>query len=85
MFFLQAQFIGSRVVRKTPEEIQQEKEKTKRNVKQKYRYFFGVSNIEVCRKTFIETLDITHGLIQSVDKRKSLSGEVAESKRGKGE
>ena len=73
------------MIRKTPEEIQQEKEKTKKKVKHKYRYFFGVSNIEVCRKTFIDTLDITHGLIQSVDKRKLLSGEVAESKRGKGE
>lgn len=73
------------MIRKTPEEIQQEKEKTKKKVKHKYRYFFGVSNIEVCRKTFIDTLDITHGLIQSVDKRKSLSGEVAECKRGKGE
>ena len=73
------------MVRKTPQEIQQEKEKTKTNVKHKYRYFFGVSNIEVCRKTFIETLDITHGLLQSVEKRKTETGEVAESKRGKGE
>ena len=73
------------MVRKTPQEIQQEKEKTKTNVKNKYRYFFGVSNIEVCRKTFIETLDITHGLLTSVEKRKLLSGEVAKSKRGQGE
>ena len=82
-FFGQAQFVASRMVRKTPEEIQQEKEKTKKKVKQKYRYFFGVSNIEVCRKTFIETLDITHGLLQSVNKRKTESGDVAVSKRGK--
>ena len=73
------------MVRKTPEEIQEEQEKTKKKVKQKYRYFFGVSNIEVCRQTFIDTLDITHGLLQSVNKRKSESGDVAVSKRGKRE
>ena len=73
------------MVRKTPEEIQQEKEKTKKKGREKFRYFFGVSRIEVCRQTFIDTLDITHGLLQSVNKRKSESGDVAVSKRGKGE
>ena len=84
-FFGQAQFVASRMVRKTPEEIQEEQEKTKKKVKEKIRYFFGVSNIEVCRQTFIDTLDITHGLLQSVNKRKTLSGDVAVSKRGKRE
>ena len=84
-FFGQAQFVASRVVRKTPEEIQKEQEKTKKKGREKFRYFFGVSRIEVCRQTFIDTLDITHGLLQSVDKRKTETGEVAESKRGKGE
>ena len=75
--------------------ISRGKKNTRRNTKrtrkdqkkgrEKFRYFFGVSRIEVCRQTFIDTLDITHGLLQSVDKRKLLSGEVAESKRGKGE
>ena len=57
----------------------------KKKGREKFRYFFGVSRIEVCRQTFIDTLDITHGLLQSVDKRKTETGEVAESKRGKGE
>ena len=82
-FFGQAQFVASRVVRKTPEEIQEEQEKTKKKGREKFRYFFGVSRIEVCRQTFIDTLDITHGLLQSVNKRKTLSGDVAVSKRGK--
>jgi len=73
------------VVRKTPEEIQQEKEKTKKKGRERFRYFFGVSRIEVCRRTFTDTLNITTGLLQSVEKRKTETGEVAESKRGKGE
>ena len=59
--------------------------KDQKKVKEKIRYFFGVSNIEVCRQTFIDTLDITHGLLQSVNKRKTESGDVAVSKRGKRE
>ena len=73
------------MVRKTPEEIQEEQEKTKKKGREKFRYFFGVSRIEVCRQTFIDTLDITHGLLQSVNKRKSGSGDVAVSKQGKRE
>ena len=73
------------MVRKTPEEIQEEQEKTKKKGREKFRYFFGVSRIEVCRQTFIDTLDITHGLLQSVNKRKSGSGDVALSKQGKRE
>ena len=73
------------MVRKTPEEIQKEQEETGKKGREKFRYFFGVSNIEVCRQTFIDTLDITHGLLQSVNKRKTESGDVAVSKRGKRE
>ena len=73
------------MIRKTPEEIQQEKEKTKKKGRERFRYFFGVSRIEVCRRTFTDTLNITTGLLQSVEKRKTETGEVAESKRGKGE
>ena len=73
------------MVRKTPEEIQEEQEKTKKKGRERFRYFFGVSRIEVCRQTFIDTLDITHGHIQSVNRRKSDSGEVALSKKGKRE
>ena len=73
------------MVRKTPEEIQKEQEETGKKGREKFRYFFGVSRIEVCRQTFIDTLDITHGLLQSVNKRKSDSGDVALSKQGKRE
>ena len=73
------------MVRKTPEEIQEEQEKTKKKGRERFRYFFGVSRIEVCRQTFIDTLDITHGLLQSVNKRKSDSGDVALSRQGKRE
>ena len=59
--------------------------KDQKKGRERFRYFFGVSRIEVCRQTFIDTLDITHGLLQSVNKRKTESGDVAESKRGKGE
>ena len=56
-----------------------------KKVREKLRYYFGVNRIEVCRQTFIDTLDITHGLLQSVNKRKSESGDVALSKQGKRE
>ena len=73
------------MVRKTPEEIQKEEEEKGKKVREKLRYYFGVNRIEVCRQTFIDTLDITHGLLQSVNKRKSESGDVAVFKRGKRE
>ena len=47
-----------------------------------YKYYFGKYRIEVCRKTFTETLDITFSHIQSVNRRKSDSGDVALSMRG---
>ena len=73
------------MVRKTPEEIQKEQEEKGKKVREKLRYYFGVNRIEVCRQTFIDTLDITNGHIQSVERRKSDSGEVALSKKGKRE
>ena len=73
------------MVRKTPEEIRKEQAETQKKGREKFRYFFGVSRIEVCRRTFTDTLNITTGLLQSVEKRKTGTGEVAESKRGKGE
>ena len=78
MFFLQAEFIGSRVVRKNPEEIQGEE-------KEKWKYYFGLYRTEVCRKTFTETLDITVGHIQSINNRRSDSGDIKLSKKGKRE
>ena len=78
MFFLQAEFIGSRVVRKQPEEIQGKE-------KEIWKYYFGLHRTEVCRKTFTETLDITVGHIQSINRRKSDSGDVELSKKGKRE
>ena len=78
MFFLQAEFIGSRVVRKQPEEIQGKE-------KEIWKYYFGLHRTEVCRKTFTETLDITVGHIQSINRRRSDSGDVELSKKGKRE
>ena len=73
------------MVRKTPEEIQKEEEEKGKKVKEKLRYYFGVNRIEVCRKTFTETLDITVGHIQSINRRKSESGDITPDKRGKRE
>ena len=73
------------MVRKTPEEIQKEEEEKGKKVKEKLRYYFGVNRIEVCRKTFTETLDITVGHIQSINRRRSDSGDVELSKKGKRE
>ena len=54
-----------------------------KKVKEKLRYYFGLNRIEVCRKTFTETLDITVGHIQSINRRRSDSGDVKLSKNGK--
>ena len=72
------------MVRKTPEELR-DMELQGKKVKEKLRYYFGVNRIEVCRQTFIDTLDISIGHIQSVNRRKSDSGEVALSRKGKRE
>ena len=56
-----------------------------KKVKEKLRYYFGVNRIEVCRKTFTDTLDITVSHIQSINRRKSDSGDVALSRKGKRE
>ena len=79
MFFLQAEFIGSRVVKVDPEKKQGNEEKDQ------YKYYFGLYRTEVCRKTFIETLDITVGHLQSINNRRSDSGDIKLSKRGKRE
>ena len=73
------------MVRKTPEEIQKEEEEKGKKVREKLRYYFGVNRIEVCRQTFIDTLDITNGHIQSVNRRRSESGDIKSDKRGKRE
>ena len=53
--------------------------------KDRYKYFFGQYNVQVCRKTFIETLDISVGRLTSINKRKSASGEITPDRRGKRE
>ena len=73
------------MVRKTPEEIRKEQAESKKKGREKLRYYFGVNRIEVCRQTFIDTLDITNSHIQSVNRRKSDSGDVALSRKGKRE
>ena len=73
------------MVRKTPEEIQREEKEKGKKVKEKLRYYFGLNRIEVCRKTFTETLDITVSHIQSINRRKSDSGDVELSRKGKRE
>ena len=73
------------MVRKTPEEIQKEQAEKGKKGREKLRYYFGVNRIEVCRQTFIDTLDITNSHIQSVNRRKSDSGDVALSRKGKRE
>ena len=51
--------------------------------KDRYKYYFGQYNVEVCRKTFIQTLDISVGRLTSIDKRRSTSGEIKPDRRGK--
>ena len=72
------------MVRKTPEELR-DMELQGKKVKEKLRYYFGVNRIEVCRKTFTDTLDITVSHIQSINRRKSDSGDVELSRKGKRE
>ena len=79
MFFLQSAFIGSRVVKIDPEEVEGDVKNDQ------YKYYFGQYRIEVCRKTFIETLDITAGHLQSINNRRLESGDIKLDKRGKRE
>ena len=67
------------MVKVDPEEKQGDEQRDQ------YKYYFGQYRIEVCRKTFIETLDITVGHLQSINNRKSDSGDIKLSKRGKRE
>ena len=49
----------------------------------KCKYYFGPYRTEVCRKTFIETLDIKASMLQSINRRRSESGDITPDKRGK--
>ena len=67
------------MVKVDPEEIQGDVKNDQ------YKYYFGQYRIEVCRKTFIETLDIKASRLQSINRRKSESGDITPDKRGKRE
>ena len=67
------------MVKVDPEEIQGDIKKDQ------YKYYFGQYRIEVCRKTFIETLDIKASMLQSINRRRSESGDITPDKRGKRE
>ena len=53
--------------------------------KDRYKYYFGQYNVEVSRKTFIQTLDISVGRLTSINKRRSSTGEIKPDQRGKRE
>ena len=54
--------------------------------KESYRYFLGQYNTEVCRQTFIDTLDITPARLKSINKsRIKDTGEIKPDQRGKRE
>ena len=67
------------MVKVDPEEKQGDEQRDK------YKYYFGQYRIEVCRKTFIETLDIKASMLQSINRRRSESGDITPDKRGKRE
>ena len=67
------------MVKIDPEEVQADVKNDQ------YKYYFGKYRIEVCRKTFIETLDIKASRLQSINRRKSESGDITPDKRGKRE
>ena len=79
MFFLQSAFLVHRVVKIDPEEVQAD------GKNDQYKYYFGKYRTEVCRKTFIETLDIKVSRLTSINKRKSATGDITPDKRGKRE
>ena len=79
MFFLQSNFLVHRVVKKSRQELQTD------GKNDKYKYYFGQYRTEVCRKTFIETLDIKVSRLTSINKRKSATGDITPDKRGKRE
>ena len=53
--------------------------------KESYKYLFGQYNTEVCRHTFIDTLDISPGRLKSINRRRSSTGEIKPDQRGKRE
>ena len=67
------------MVKVDPEEKQGDEQRDQ------YKYYFGQYRIEVCRKTFIETLDIKASQLQSINRRRSESGDIKSDKRGKRE
>ena len=67
------------MVKVDPEEKQGDEQRDQ------YKYYFGQYRIEVCRKTFIETLDIKASILQSINRRRSESGDITPDKRGKRE
>ena len=54
--------------------------------KERYRYYLGQYNTEVCRHTFIDTLNISPGRLKSINKRRNTTnGEIKPDQRGKRE
>ena len=54
--------------------------------KDSYKFFLGRYFYEVCRKTFMDTLDITPSRLKSINKRRDKStGEIKPDSRGKRE
>ena len=54
--------------------------------KESYRYFLGQYNTEVCRQTFMDTLDITPARLKSINKRRNKdTGGIKPDQRGKRE
>ena len=67
------------MVPKPPDELKKDA------TKERYKYFFGQYNIEVCRHTFLDTLDISAGRLKSIHKRRTNTGEIKPDQRGKRE
>ena len=81
----QLQDFGSGLGFMTTSRESQQEELQKDVTKDRYKYYFGQYNVEVCRKTFIQTLDISVGRLTSINKRKSETGDITPDKRGKRE
>ena len=67
------------MVKKRREELQKD------GTKDRYKYYFGQYNVQVYRKTFIQTLDISVGRLKSINRRRSSTGEIKPDQRGKRE
>ena len=54
--------------------------------KESHNYYLGYFHIEVCRKTFLDTLGITEARLKSINNRRDKStGEIKPDMRGKRE